>query len=68
MEKRLLNDRQAAEYLGLRPQTLRNYRWTGKDGPRYFKYPTGAIFYDVADLEAFLADAKRRAEGPGDEE
>jgi len=62
MDRKLLNDREAAAYLGQAVQTLRNWRWTGK-GPEFYKYPTGNIFYDVQDLEAFLADAKRRAAG-----
>ena len=53
----LLNERETAHRLGLRVATLRRWRWAGK-GPRYLKIE-GAIRYDPADLEAFIAAARR---------
>ncbi len=53
----LLNERETAQRLGLRVATLRRWRWAGK-GPRYLKIE-GAIRYDPADLEAFIAAARR---------
>jgi hypothetical protein len=53
-----LNTRQAAAFLGLSPQTLRNYRAMAC-GPRYYKAQRddgrGRVFYSVADLEIYRA-------------
>jgi predicted DNA-binding transcriptional regulator AlpA len=45
---RLLNEKQAAEYLGLSPATLSSWRCR-KKGPRWVKLG-GAVRYDDADL------------------
>lgn len=50
-----LNDQDAAIYLGVAVQTLRNWRYVGK-GPAYYKLtpgPRGRVIYEVADLEAY---------------
>jgi hypothetical protein len=48
-----LNDKEAAAFLGLHPQTLRTMRME-KRGPAYHKLGW-RIVYRVADLEAYLA-------------
>ena len=51
---RYLNTHQAAEYMGLRPQTLYNWRFRGI-GPAYTVISGRAIRYDLRDLHAFMA-------------
>lgn len=48
-----VNEKQAATYLSLSVQTLRNWRCQGC-GPRYFRISNRAIRYRVGDLEEFL--------------
>jgi len=53
----LLSTAKAAEYLGLRPQTLRKWRVTG-DGPPYVRLgdsPRARVAYKLAELEAWIA-------------
>lgn len=52
--KVLLNEKQAAEMLGFKVQTLRKWRWAGEP-PRYMKVGV-KIFYDQADLQEYLND------------
>ena len=47
-----LNTAEAAEYLGVRPNTLEIWRCKHK-GPRYSKIGS-RVLYDMADLEAFF--------------
>ena len=51
--KQKLNTKEAAAYLGLRPNTLEIWRHHHK-GPRYSKMGT-RVLYDPDDLEAFFA-------------
>lgn len=51
MLKNYINEKEAAQYLGLEPQTLTRWR-TAKKGPRFYKVG-GAVRYTVEDLEAF---------------
>lgn len=64
--ERGLNDVQAAAFLGLKAQTLRNMRHYGK-GPAYFKLGRRVI-YRVADLEKYMLarriDPEARREKP----
>ena len=53
----LLNETQAADLLNIKVPTLRRWRWAGK-GPTFLKIG-GAVRYDPADLESFLASARR---------
>ena len=53
----MLDTQQAAELLGLRPQTLHDWRCRCK-GPSYHRLGTRAVRYRVADLRAW-ADARR---------
>lgn len=48
----VVNDREAARFLGLAPQTLRNWR-TNRRGPKYVRLG-GRIVYRLADLNEFL--------------
>lgn len=48
---RLLRDREAAEVLHVSPKTLANQRSRG-EGPRYVKFPNGAVRYRMSDLLA----------------
>ena len=52
-----LNTRQAAEYLGLQPSTLRAWRLRGT-GPRYARLgrsPRARCAYRIADVEEWLS-------------
>lgn len=49
---RLLTTRQAAEYLSLQPQTLRDWRANGR-GPKSIKVE-GAVRYRAVDLAVFV--------------
>jgi predicted DNA-binding transcriptional regulator AlpA len=52
----LLTSEQVATWLGLKPQTLRNWRLTGK-GPRYHRLgdsPKAPCAYRRSDVEAWL--------------
>ena len=52
----LLTSRQAAAYLGIRPQTLRKWRVTGQ-GPRYIRLgdgPRARVAYRADDVREWL--------------
>lgn len=51
----------AAEYVGMSVAFLNRHRGTG-DGPEYLK-TGGRVWYEVADLEAWLASCRRRSTG-----
>ena len=61
MNRRLVNERDAGEYLGGIPvKTMRNWRSRG-EGPSFVKL--GALVrYDVADLDAYVERHRRRTE------
>lgn len=51
----LLNEAEAAAFLGIEAKTLTRWRWAGK-GPKYVK--VGALVrYNLADLEAYITGA-----------
>jgi predicted site-specific integrase-resolvase len=52
----LLDEKEAADSLGLKPPTMRRWRWAGK-GPAYCRIG-GAIRYRSQDLEAFIAKSE----------
>ncbi len=57
MEKQVVfNDVQAARYLGLAPQSLRNLRHYRK-GPPYCKLGRRVV-YKIADLDQYLAERR----------
>lgn len=47
----VVNESEAAQFLGLKRQTLAN--WRGVKGPKYVKVG-GRIVYKISDLEDFL--------------
>lgn len=52
----LLSNREAARFLGLSPDTLPRWRWSGI-GPAYLKIGR-SIKYRIGDLEAFLEGSR----------
>ncbi len=62
---RLLNETEAAAFLGLKVATLRRWRWSG-DGCRFIKLG-GAVRYAPADLAEFVAASVRRSTTDGRE-
>ncbi len=58
-KQHLLNEREAADLLAIKPTTLRRWRWAGK-GPRFLKIG-GAVRYDLAVVEAFIEGSRRRS-------
>lgn len=53
MTKKLLTDIEAAEYLGISPGTLRNWRSHNR-GPRYIRLGSRAIRYAFDDLDQHI--------------
>ena len=51
---KLLTREQAAEFIGMRPQTLACWAMTGKNLP-VVKVSARAVRYRLADLEAFIS-------------
>lgn len=49
----VLTDPEAAKYLSLSPQTLRNWRLRG-EGPPFCRIGRRRIAYRIVDLDAFL--------------
>lgn len=58
----LVKEAEAAAFLGLAVQTLRNDRGTQRLGIPFYKLGTNAVRYRPSDLERWLA--KRRVEAP----
>lgn len=56
----LLNERQAAEHLGLSVHFLRSRRYRG-GGPPFVKVSSRAIRYRPEDLDAWLRERTRRS-------
>ncbi len=55
IKSHLLGERDAAQYLQLKPATLAAWRCTKRvDGPRYVKLG-GAVRYPLAELDAYIA-------------
>ena len=50
--ERPLPEREAAELLGVSPNTLKHWRWVGR-GPRYVKL-VGGVAYRSCDLSAWI--------------
>jgi hypothetical protein len=67
VEDQLFDTKQAAEFLGLRPGTLEQYRYR-RIGPRYLKSPgtgrrgymSGLVHYRREDLVAWLVERTRQ--------
>ena len=58
-KKRLMIAKDAAAYIGLAPQTLAKMRVSG-DSPPFYKVGR-QVLYDRADLDAWLAERRRRS-------
>jgi predicted DNA-binding transcriptional regulator AlpA len=56
----LLDTTQAARALGISRRTLENRRVSGIDSPQHIKIGR-SVRYDPRDLEAFLAERRRRS-------
>ena len=56
---RRVRTKQAADYIGSTKSTLEKKRLTG-DGPPFIKIGR-TVVYDVADLDAYLAENRRRS-------
>jgi len=50
----LLTTSQAADYLGMRPATLEQWRWRGDQGPRFVALSRRAVRYRRTDLDDFI--------------
>ncbi len=60
-EARYLNTKHAADYLGISPSTLVRLRIQG-GGPLYAK-AARRVIYEIADLDAWVKENKRRLTG-----
>jgi DNA-binding transcriptional MerR regulator len=56
--EKLVKTQEAAELVGLAPQTLRMYRCRG-EGPAFIKLAPNRVCYRVADLESFVESRRR---------
>jgi Helix-turn-helix domain len=52
-DERILNELEAAQFLGVTVHALRAWRWRKKDGPTYLKLGS-CVRYRLRDLEAYL--------------
>ena len=64
MNKRLVGQKEAADYLDLSEATLERDRWRGGDIP-YIKVGPRAIRYDLSQLDAYLESKTVRNEVVG---
>jgi len=61
-DDRLLTRRQAAEVLGLQPQTLARWAWAGKeDRPPEVRIGDRAVRYRASDLATWIAAPRKPA-------
>lgn len=63
---RLLDEDEAAEFLGLSPRTLQGLRVRG-GGPDYIKIGSRAVRYRLSDLEDFI-EGRRQSSTSDDED
>jgi len=54
MADEMLDTRAAAEFLGIAPKTLENWRWMGQDGPRWVRIGRRTVRYRKSDLVDYL--------------
>lgn len=68
MSPRLLTEKQAADYVGYKPATFRQSRWTGQLGghpaPNALKIGR-AVRYDLAELDAWVDRVTKQARKEG---
>jgi hypothetical protein len=55
--RKYLNEKQAADFLGISPKTLSRWRWAGKQ-PAFCKFG-GAVRYRLDDLETFAERSRQ---------
>ncbi|QFT86665.1 Helix-turn-helix domain protein [Halomonas sp. THAF12] len=62
--RRYLSERQAADYLGFSPHTLRQSRWSGKlagiEPPQHIKLGRN-VRYELSTLDSWMATATEEA-------
>lgn len=56
----LLTETEAADYLGVSPRTLSNFRTRG-GGPDYIKVGSKSVRYDLKDLQEYIADRRQNS-------
>ena len=64
MAKRLINEKELAEYSGFKVQTLQKWRLFGK-GPIFFKIGA-SVRYDLSDVERWLESCRTAERQAGD--
>lgn len=55
----LYKEKEAATVLGIKPGTLRKWRWEGNKGPKFFKIGS-SVRYSIEDLQNYIAKARRQ--------
>lgn len=60
--EKYVTEHEAAEYLGLKPKTLRNWRYKGSQCP-FYKTPSGCIRYLLSDLDKVMRGGKVEVKG-----
>ena len=65
-EDRLLTTAQVAQLLGLRPDTIKLWRYRGT-GPAFYRFGEGRVRYRLSDVEGYLAAVRVEREGRGGE-
>jgi predicted DNA-binding transcriptional regulator AlpA len=58
-QNHLVDEKKAAEVLGLKVPTLRRWRWAGQ-GPQFIKLGS-AVRYHPSELERFIEEGQRRS-------
>ena len=58
-----LNDIEAAAYIGVKPQTMRTWRYRNI-GPKFYRVSRSVVRYHKEDLDKFLADRMVEPEQP----
>lgn len=58
-DEKFLNEKELANILNIKPETLRNWRWDGK-GPIYIKIGSN-VRYRMSDVQDFLNGRIRRS-------
>ena len=53
IEKQFITRKEAAHFLGLRPQTLANWQWLN-EGPPFIRISERCVRYDVNELVAWM--------------
>ncbi len=57
----LLTETEAADYLGVSPRTLSNWRTRGGEGPDYVKVGAKTVRYDLEDLKEYIAARRQNS-------